>query len=122
MEITTVVIDWIRLLCPAAFSALLAWVIASKKTHTEDKKHQDEENKAFQKAIADGVRSLLRKNIVDAYELYVVHHSPLTVERYHELDAQHSAYKGLNGNGTVDHMWDELSCIDLHIVKTQATD
>lgn len=73
-------------------------------------------NKQERKALYVGVRALLRREIVDAYESYIVRNEPMSVERYTEMRGIYDAYIGLNGNGTGKRMWREIEQKHIWIV------
>lgn len=112
MDALAVTIDWIQTLAPAGFTAALSWIVASHKRRSEESRKLSR----TQDAIANGLKSILRQHVVDAYECYVKREVPMTVERYHELNSQHDAYKALDGNGVVDHLWEAISDIGVHVV------
>ncbi len=66
---------------------------------------------AFKLAQAQG-----RKEIVDAYQAFVVEGRHMTVERHRELAETYEAYTALGGNGTAKRLWAELGEIDPWIV------
>lgn len=66
---------------------------------------------AFKLAKAQG-----RKEIVDAYQAFVVEGRHMTVERHRELAETYEAYTALGGNGTARRLWEELEEIDPWIV------
>ena len=59
-------------------------------------------------AMEQGMRVLLRTQIVDAYYIYHVQHKKLTVERRREIDEAFEAYSALGGNGTVAELYHEI--------------
>ena len=59
-------------------------------------------------AMEQGMRVLLRTQLVDAYYLYHVQHVKLTVERRREIDEAFEAYTALGGNGTVADLYNEI--------------
>lgn len=62
---------------------------------------------------------LVRKTIIDFYDLYVRHDAPMTIERIHEITELYHAYKGLNGNGVVERMYEELVELPIVVVNKQ---
>lgn len=66
---------------------------------------------AFKLAEAQG-----RREIVDAYQAYVVEGRHMTIERHRELAETYEAYTELGGNGTAKRLWSELGEIDPWIV------
>lgn len=69
------------------------------------------------RALADGMRVLLRKQLVDAYDRYVHQHARMTVERRSEIDETYRVYHALGGNGTVTAMYKELQELDIWIER-----
>lgn len=66
---------------------------------------------AFKLAKAQG-----RREIVDAYQAFVVEGRHMTIERHRELAETYEAYTALGGNGTAKRLWTELQDIDPWIV------
>lgn len=114
-------------------SGALGWLLRSVREHrakaAEDAKDLEdlkasvrdlaesvEKNGERLDAVAIGLLAAERKNLVDAYEDYVVNGDPLTVERRHEIDKQYEAYKALGGNGTIGRLYQEICHIPTHIV------
>lgn len=69
------------------------------------------------KALYDGMVTILRKEIVDAYETYVVNGAPLSYERKEMVDQCHSAYKALGGNSTGDDLYTAFSKVQVYIIS-----
>ena len=63
--------------------------------------------------LCDGMRSVLRSNLVDAYEKYVTHGCSLTIEDYENLQKSYEAYHGLEGNGVGTKMWDAIKRVPI---------
>ena len=89
----------------AIIGALGGWIVSARTSRTKR-----------EAALANGVLALLRAQLVDAYERYVVHGDHLTVERRHEIDRCFEAYKALGGNGTVAHLYEEFQRMPTYIV------
>ena len=62
------------------------------------------------------VKAQGRKEIVDAYQAFVMEGRHMTVERHRELAETYEAYTALGGNGTAKRLWAELGEIDPWIV------
>lgn len=76
-----------------------------------------------QKAIREGMKVILRMEIVDAYEKYVVAGAPLSIERKHEVDAAFKAYHdGLHANGTGEHMYNEFCKVPITVIGADSGD
>lgn len=68
-------------------------------------------------AMEQGMRVLLRTQIVDAYDLYHNQKARLTVERKREIVETYSAYSALGGDGVITEMYRELEDIDIWIER-----
>lgn len=73
---------------------------------------------AQDKAMRDGMKAVLRKELIDDYEKYVANgrNQVMTVERRHEIDEVYRAYETLGGNGTGKAMYAELCKIEVSII------
>lgn len=91
-------------LCAIA-GALGGWIVSARTSRTRR-----------EKALSQGVLALLRAQLVDAYERYVIHADRLTVERKHEIDKAFEAYEALGGNGTIRHLYEEFCKVPTYIV------
>lgn len=69
------------------------------------------------KAIEQGLRVLLGKTIIDAYDLYHNQERRLTVERKREIDEAYLAYHALGGNGTITAIYDDLTESNLWVER-----
>lgn len=67
-------------------------------------------------ALETGVRALLRVQMIEFYDRYIVNEAPLTFERQHEIVAVHEAYKGLGGNHGEERIFEELMRKQLAVV------
>ena len=67
-------------------------------------------------AMEQGMRVLLRTQIVDAYYKYHIRQTKMSVERRKELDESFEAYVRLGGNGTVAQLFHEMDDDDVWIV------
>lgn len=70
-------------------------------------KHMDE-----YKAIKEGVLCLLRVKLIEYHSKYM-ERGTISSHAYDNWELMHKAYKGLGGNGMVDHMKEEIE--ELHI-------
>lgn len=77
------------------------------------KKEKEEASVAWRTAVEDGLRQLLSVKLEELYDKYA---ESETIPRraYTRWMKIHAAYKKLRGNGTFDHMHDELD--EKHIV------
>lgn len=65
------------------------------------------------RAIEEGVKSILRHELMDDYEMYVQRGAPLTMERRREIDECYHAYATLGGNGTGRTAYEAICGLDL---------
>ena len=71
----------------------------------------------FERAMEVGMRCLLRQEIVDAYEKFIVDEKPISVERKREVIEAYEAYHDLGGDGLITDMYEEIKEKDTYIVK-----
>lgn len=60
-----------------------------------------------ERATAKVIKALARKEIMDAYELYVAQGRHMTVERLDQLTEVFEAYTALGGNGSAKRMYEQ---------------
>lgn len=84
------------------------------KENRELKKTQDVETQTITSALQNGVRQLLSVRLEELYDQYA---DTDTIPRraYDRWMKLHAAYKGLKGNGTFDHMKEEIE--EKHIIN-----
>lgn len=61
-----------------------------------------------ERATAQIIKALGRKEIMDAYQAYIVEEHHMTVERFEQLTEIFEAYTDLGGNGTAKRMYEEI--------------
>lgn len=66
-------------------------------------------------ALYSGMKALLRKELMNDFETYVVNQRPLGIERKREIDECYEAYSALGGNGTGKQMYDKLCEIKVQL-------
>ena len=59
-------------------------------------------------AIEDGLRDLLRIQILDNYERCVAAGNVISVSRKDAIDSAYRSYHALGGNGTITHVHEEI--------------
>lgn len=69
------------------------------------------------KALHDGVRSILRRQLVDDFERFVVDGHKLSIERKQEITDCYQAYAALGGNGVGKEMYEKISELKVEVVK-----
>lgn len=106
------ILSWAQVI----FSAFLGMLVGILTARIH--KHNDEVEKieARQKAGNSALRCLVRKSIIDFYDLHVIQDVPFTIERTHELTELYKSYKELDGNGVVDKMYNELMALPTTVI------
>lgn len=97
-------------------SGVLVFIVQSLiRENRELKRKKDKETEDRERALENGVRQLLSVRLEELYDQYA---DSETIPRraYDRWMKLHSAYKGLHGNGTFDHMKEEIE--EKHIAKT----
>lgn len=69
-------------------------------------------DRAKDRAMETGLRTLLRAELLEIHTRHVVHHEPISVSIQDEADRVYRAYHDLGGNGTGTMMWKQI--MDLH--------
>ncbi len=67
------------------------------------------------RAIEDGVRAILRRELMDDFEEYVQGGRPLSMERRREIDECYAAYSALGGNGTGRTAYERICALHIEI-------
>lgn len=80
-------------ICALLVGALAGYAKAAKKTD---------------KAMRDGMRVLLRQQLVDYHRAYVANGGPCPVTIKEQATEVYEAYHALGGNGTGTRLWDEI--------------
>lgn len=70
-------------------------------------------------ALYEGMKAVLRKELVDDFERYVVNGHALSIERKREIDECFTAYEELGGNGTGRQMYDKLCQVKVALVDKE---
>ena len=81
--------------------------------------HQLKESKKTEDANAKGTMLLLRRQIIKDYQKYVEKGEPMTAFDFDDINEIHTAYKGLDGNGLTDKMFEALAGIDIKSEETK---
>lgn len=114
-ETTAEILNWARAILVPVLMLVIGWLSARYKDHQSDVKRLEDKQDANNKATC----CLVRKTIIDMYDLFVRHQAPMTVERRHEITELYEAYKGLGGNGVVDHLYEEIEAQPTVVVNRQ---
>lgn len=70
-------------------------------------------------ALYEGMKAVLRKEIVDDYDRYVIQGNPMSLERKREIDECYAAYAALGGNGTGKTLYEQLDKIQPYVITTK---
>lgn len=73
--------------------------------------------KARDAALYEGMKAVLRRELVDDFEAYVVEGHPMSIERKREVDECYHAYRELGGNGTGAQMYEKICAVKIAIIK-----
>lgn len=96
-------------------SGVLVFILQSVIRENRDlKKKKDAETESTTDALQNGVRQLLSVRLEELYDQYADTDS-IPRRAYDRWMKLHKAYKGLGGNGTFDHMKEEIE--EKHIIN-----
>ena len=98
--------DIYDIILPLIIGGLIGYIVSRSKKWKSDND-----------SIREGVLSLLRIELINSYDEYAIHKTPMSVERRDIVEKAYKAYKDLGGNGSIDHMFDVLKNIDPFIVN-----
>ena len=104
----------ITIIC-SVISAMLAFILQSQikenrrlaKEKEEERSKAEEEHLKRGEALEEGVKQLLSVKLEEIYDRYS-DKDTIPSRAYSRWKKIHKAYKGLNGNGTFDHMNEEM--------------
>lgn len=65
------------------------------------------------RSLRDGVRSLLRCEIVHAHRMYVLRGEPMGLEDLEYVQRTYQAYHGLGGNGMGTKLWHDIESVKI---------
>lgn len=98
-------------------SGVLVFLLQQQIKENRDlKKAQEAREKARETALETGVRQLLSVRLEEMYDRYADLNT-IPLRAYRRWKKLHKAYKGLNGNGTFDHMDAEVD--EKHLASDQ---
>lgn len=107
--------DYIITILISLVSGVLVFILQSViRENRELKRKKDEETQERERALENGVRQLLSVRLEEIYDQYA-DSDTMPRRAYDRWMKLHKAYKGLHGNGTFDHMKEELE--EKHIVN-----
>lgn len=68
------------------------------------------------KAHMEVVKCTARRDILEAYERYVVRGEKMSVMRFDEIKREYDAYKVLGGNGTAENYMREIEALHPYLI------
>lgn len=105
MDILSIVLGIVS----SVVSAVLIFVLQSQLKENRELRHAREKQEAIREsALENGVRQLLSVRLEEMYDKYAEEET-IPKRVYSRWMKLHKAYKDLNGNGTFDHMKQEMS-------------
>lgn len=84
-------------LLPSLATGVFGYLVAMLRKRTKE-----------ERATAKIIKALGRKEIMDAYQTYIVDERHMSVERFEQLTEIFEAYTDLGGNGTARRMYKEI--------------
>lgn len=77
---------------------------------------------AREKAMQEGVKTMLRRELIEDYEQYVIRNEPLSIMRMDEIVRCYEAYKTLGGNGTGETMYKAIQGVQVYDIYERSGD
>lgn len=108
---TPVIQDVISGLILAAVSWATGWMARSVKHLRERDRQHELIQAAHDKAMEEGLRTLLRAELREFHHRYVDLHEPLAPSMAEEVERVYHAYHALGGNGTGTRMYEEIMAL-----------
>lgn len=103
MPETSALIGWV--IAPLLSAAVGYLVAAARGLAKRGSEHGE--------AMEQGMRALLRQQLIDYHDQYVVRGRPCPVGIKEQATSVYTAYHGLGGNGTGTHLYEEI--MDAHV-------
>lgn len=89
-------------------SAMLVFMLQTVIRENRDLRKKDrQEESDKQKALSDGVLSLLRIQLIEYHDKYMTRET-IPVYIFENWDDMYRSYAGLGGNGTIKHMNEDV--------------
>ena len=112
--------QYIFTILTSVIAAMLVFILQSvikenrnlKKEKEEALKRQEQAQADKQNALEDGVVCLLRVKLIEYHSKYM-HQDTISSNGFQNWMLMYNAYKGLGGNGMIEHMKEEIE--ELHI-------
>lgn len=92
----------------SVITTLLAFLLKEQiKENKKIKREAEESHTKRESSLEEGVVCILRKHLMDEHETWTVK-GYITPKALESSLLMYKAYKGLGGNGMIDHMEDEI--------------
>lgn len=109
--------DYLITILVSIVSGVLVFILQSViRENRELKQEKDKEVEIRERALENGVRQLLSVRLEELYDQYA-DRDDIPRRAYDRWMKLHTAYKGLHGNGTFDHMKEEIE--QKHIISSK---
>lgn len=94
--------------CSAVCSGLVVYIREQRKLAKVKEEAQKQAKSEHDAAMEQGLRTLLRQQLIDYHRQYVASGGPCPVRIKEQATAVHDAYAALGGNGTGTQLWHEI--------------
>ena len=105
-QLITNVIMPIVLCIAGAMMGYIVWLLQTQRTENKEVRKATQEELD---AIKQGVKLILRRDIISEHARYVIDEQPMLPMIYDNLCEEYEAYKCLGGNGMVKKLMDDLA-------------
>lgn len=99
------VLGWV--LAPVCAS-LVTYIVSQRSAAKAVEEARGKAKSAHDKAMEDGMRVLLRQQLIDYHRQYVASGKPCPVRIKEQATSVHDAYAAIGGNGTGTQLWNEI--------------
>lgn len=100
-----------------ALTVLITWAVHKMTAKLDEVERERKAERAadeqWRTAMERGMRAMLRKELLDAYEQYVIRGDPLSYDVFKHLEGVYDAYHALGGNGAGTMVWEAICRIQL---------
>jgi hypothetical protein len=109
-DVVALAVQWA---VPAALGAVAGWLGRALRQARSKAGERERAEAAELAAIRDGMRSLLRCEIVRQHREHAVRGEPMTLADREYIDKTYRSYHELGGNGTGTRLYDELMALPI---------
>lgn len=107
-EITQIIVSVITWAITGALGVVAGWAYKGMKDAREAHQTELKANETRMLALCDGVRSLLRCELVRSHREYVQEGHRMTLSDLEYSQRVYESYHALGGNGTGTQLWDSI--------------